>query len=405
MPLGRVNGDRLVDRPGGGRIWLVSTSRELERVLLWAFLGIRAVNLLQAGVGVATGTLATCPHPGLNLACLAAVVAESVLLGVWLWQRGDLHQDLRPVILDWCTAAGALVMAMFDTAPAERLGTWSIWAFAYTLSTATLLGAVVVSLSRALSASGALAGIYFAVVAIPSWHRPGFAASAAGNVIAYISFTLITWVFARVTRGLAELADRSRDLAADLERERAKATVHDLLPFLRLEHLLQASEQERTALVEQAEAKYRTMRDFVDGCEASGDLQSCLQEVLGLHRRLSCRTVFDLDTHTAVTSAVLERLVRAVDTALANVEQNAPAAFVVVAAECDEREVRVSVRDDGPGFDPAQVVAGFGIGAILGHHLDDVGGRGHVTSAPGRGTEVTIVVPRQPPAGARVSWL
>jgi hypothetical protein len=390
-------------RTDGGRSRLVSTGRELERVLLLGFLAIRALDVVQAVAGVATGTLATSPHPGLNLACLGLATAESLLVGAWLYRQGGVLGDWRPVVLDWCTAAIVLILALPGVAPADRLASWSMWSFPFTLSTAALLGAAACTLPRVLGASGVLTAIYLTVVAVPPWGVRAHLASAIGNATAYISFTMIAWLFARVTRGLAELADRSRDLAADLERERAKATVHDLLPFLRLEHLLQAGEQERKALIEQAEAKYRRMRDFVDGCEASDDLQGCLQEVLGLHRRLSCRTVFDLDTHTAVTPQVLERLVRAVDTALANVEQNAPTASVVIAAECDEQEIRVSVRDDGPGFDPAQVVPGFGIGAILGHHLDDVGGRGHVDSAPGRGTEVTIIVPRHAPVGEQVS--
>jgi signal transduction histidine kinase len=374
---------------------LVSTRREAEKVLVVGILGIRAIDFVQAIIGISSGALTHSPNPGLNLACLGVAGLESVAVGTWLYRRGTVQIDRRPVLIDTCMAALALAAVPFDTAPADRLASWSIWAFSFTLSTAALLGGHARTLAGSLAWSGALGSLYFAVVALPSWNQRAFVASTAANAAAYMSFTAVAWLFARIIRDLADLADQSRQRVAELERERSQATVHDLLPFLHPEHLLDADESTRKAMIEQTEAKYRKMRDFVDGRDQQEDLESCLRGVMELHLQLSCRAVFDLDTRTAVSPEVLERLVHAVDTALANVEQNAPGAAVVVHAESDPTAVRVTVHDDGPGFDPAQVAPGFGIGHILGHHLDDIGGHGQVTSAPGKGTEVTITVPRQ----------
>jgi signal transduction histidine kinase len=60
-----------------------------------------------------------------------------------------------------------------------------------------------------------------------------------------------------------------------------------------------------------------------------------------------------------------------------------------------QEEVTVTISDDGPGFDLTQVELGFGITQILGRQLEAVGGKGTVASEPGRGTEVTIVLPSE----------
>ena len=79
--------------------------------------------------------------------------------------------------------------------------------------------------------------------------------------------------------------------------------------------------------------------------------------------------------------------------ALANAEQHAPGASVTVTVQAEGEHVAVTVRDDGPGFDQASRLPGFGIREILGRHLAEVGGRGEIQSVPGGGTQVRIIVP------------
>jgi signal transduction histidine kinase len=105
------------------------------------------------------------------------------------------------------------------------------------------------------------------------------------------------------------------------------------------------------------------------------------------------RTVVNLDSGAELAEDVLEQLQRALDTALSNAEQHAAGAEVVVSARSEGGQLVVTVRDDGPGFDPASTPRGFGIGEILGRQLEAVGGHGVVDSAPGRGTEVRITLP------------
>jgi hypothetical protein len=70
----------------------------------------------------------------------------------------------------------------------------------------------------------------------------------------------------------------------------------------------------------------------------------------------------------------------------------APRITVSVRSETDH--VAVTVRDDGPGFDQACHLPGFGIREILGRQLEEVGGTGEVQSLPGDGTQVRITVPK-----------
>jgi signal transduction histidine kinase len=79
--------------------------------------------------------------------------------------------------------------------------------------------------------------------------------------------------------------------------------------------------------------------------------------------------------------------------ALQNVAKHAPGAEVVLTVTAPGDELRFTVVDDGPGFDPAAAPAGSGLQGMA-DRLGAVGGRLSVDSAPGRGTTVTGVVPR-----------
>lgn len=94
---------------------------------------------------------------------------------------------------------------------------------------------------------------------------------------------------------------------------------------------------------------------------------------------------------------------RMVQEALTNVAKYAGARHVWVRVGCGEDCVRAMVRDDGSGFDPERVYAS-GREARLGlfgmqERLALVGGRLHITSAPGEGTCVVAEAPATRSAG------
>ncbi len=93
----------------------------------------------------------------------------------------------------------------------------------------------------------------------------------------------------------------------------------------------------------------------------------------------------------------LEVLVfRAVQELLANVREHAQATQVKAALDVDSTQVRVSVEDNGKGFDPegAAFTGGKGRGLkTLKERIGLVGGTMEIASAAGKGTRISLVVP------------
>jgi signal transduction histidine kinase len=99
----------------------------------------------------------------------------------------------------------------------------------------------------------------------------------------------------------------------------------------------------------------------------------------------------------------VDELRAAVRQALENVVQHARAERATVFAEEEGTTVTVSVRDDGVGFtyDEQVLVRDSKVGILrsMKGRVEDLGGRMEVTSAPGKGTEIEFVVPKEPTDG------
>jgi hypothetical protein len=392
--------ERVTPEPKGAEVRakeptaVVHTRAGVESVLVRGFLLVRTFDLLQALVAVATGGLARSTNATLDAGLLTVTVAETALLGRWLTKRRSVWPSAWPVLADIGLALMILGLSVAYVAPEARVSVWTMWAYPLTLSTTALIGASFSNWRLVLAGSTVLALTYLAVVATPLIHNSDGRATAIANAFAYPGFALVVFIFSDFVRKLANAADQARQRVTVLERERSRAITHDLLPFLRLEHFASADEATRIVLLQQAQEKYRQMRAFVDGVDDPRDLGARLREIVDLHPQLTARTVFDIESRVRLTPEVLEHLLRAVDTALSNVDQNALDAAIVVAVTTGPDTVTVTIHDDGPGFDPTNVTLGFGITQILGQQLEDIGGTGTVTSAPGKGTEVTIVLPK-----------
>jgi signal transduction histidine kinase len=85
-------------------------------------------------------------------------------------------------------------------------------------------------------------------------------------------------------------------------------------------------------------------------------------------------------------------LLRVCQEALANVRKHAAARQVRVRLCYAGASVRLTVTDDGKGFDQDDANGGYGLRGML-DRVRQVGGTVEVTSAPGAGTEVRAEVP------------
>jgi signal transduction histidine kinase len=86
-------------------------------------------------------------------------------------------------------------------------------------------------------------------------------------------------------------------------------------------------------------------------------------------------------------------LYRIAQEALHNVMKHAAASAVRLTLAHDAREVRLTVEDDGAGFDPSRTVSGsLGIAGMRAR-IEKLGGRLHLRSRPGHGTRLEAVAP------------
>ena len=209
----------------------------------------------------------------------------------------------------------------------------------------------------------------------------------------------------------AELAAAHHQAGVLAERHRLAGEIHDTLAqgFTSIVTLLQAAEaslgQERdqarrhlglalaTARENLAEARSlvttltpaalneASLADTIRRVTGTAAAQAGLRadvEVTGTARRLP--------TGTEVV------LLRVAQEALANVRKHAAARSVEVRLCYAGTAVRLTVRDDGQGFDPAQTSDGYGLRGMR-ERVRQVGGTVTITTQPGAGTEVSAEVP------------
>lgn len=211
----------------------------------------------------------------------------------------------------------------------------------------------------------------------------------------------------------ARLADRGRAQAALAERSHLAQEIHDsslqLLASLALwseegQSALDEGDVEgaRQALAKVAEAARQLSAEFrgevLDLREQpkDGDFISLLRDTLN---GFSCQWGLETDLHVAFAQPLAlgpqaeSQLLRIVQESLANVRQHAQARRLQVGLEQDGDCLRVSIRDDGQGFDPREIPSGrFGL-RIMRERARSIRGDVCVSSLPGEGTLVEISAP------------
>ena len=94
-------------------------------------------------------------------------------------------------------------------------------------------------------------------------------------------------------------------------------------------------------------------------------------------------------------------LYRIAQEALSNIIRHAAARDVQVTLRITSRQARLTVADDGAGFDPHQAHQAGGLGlASIEERVGLLGGRCRIASAPGAGTKIEIAVPLPRTEGA-----
>lgn len=124
------------------------------------------------------------------------------------------------------------------------------------------------------------------------------------------------------------------------------------------------------------------------------DLRQLIEEFSDPRVTVSCPA-----TAVLLPAAAAQALSGATAAALDNVRRHAgPRARAWVLVEDLGKSVRVSIRDDGPGFASGRLARAAAAGRLGVSHsivgrIRDAGGTAAVRSVPGEGTEVELVVP------------
>jgi signal transduction histidine kinase len=212
----------------------------------------------------------------------------------------------------------------------------------------------------------------------------------------------------------AALGPRTRRAVADAlaqERRRLAANVHDLI----LQDLSFALANIRaladdpscppcaakaatavTAADQALEGAREVMRELVMGPPAEHVAEPIVRAVEASARAAARRTTLRFDASRAPASAELDSrshdaLVHITREAVTNAVKHARTSAVEVVLEQADHW-RLTVRDDGLGFDEVPDDAGFGLFSMR-QAAHALGGAVHVESAPGRGTTVEAVIP------------
>jgi signal transduction histidine kinase len=199
--------------------------------------------------------------------------------------------------------------------------------------------------------------------------------------------------------------------SAEKERERWARELHDDalqgLAAIRitLATALQGKGEERAERIEwAAEDTVARLEDQINELNRLiNDLRPAPLERLGLTGALealaeetSARAGVEVETAIELGEGPdgdQERLIyRLVQEALTNVVKHAGASHVSIAAREGDGAIRISVRDDGAGFDSDATTGGRGLTGMR-ERIELLGGEIEVSSEPGKGTEIAARVP------------
>jgi len=229
-------------------------------------------------------------------------------------------------------------------------------------------------------------------------------------VLAYI-FGFLTEFENKQNRRLVALWRTAGDVAAHEERRRIAQELHDGIlqslatNILRVEICRkqfpgapQDLEQELRSIENDTRTTMKEIRQFLAGKETRpfppGMLLEKIKGDLGfLSEGLGLRVILDAADLT-LPEPIERDLYFTLREALMNASQHSLASRLEVVLKQTGAAIEASVKDDGIGFDLAQVEKGPGLGLKgMRSRIDKLGGELAIESSPGKGTKLSFAVP------------
>jgi signal transduction histidine kinase len=238
-----------------------------------------------------------------------------------------------------------------------------------------------------------VAGISTFLAFSQSARAAGTGIAAAAVVAAGLALIFLPWL----RRLGQELAVERRERIRSQERAELAAHLHDSV--LQTLALIQRRSDDPETVVRLARRQERELRAWLYGRDPAPGERTVAAAV-----REACEEVEDRhDVHVELVcvgdcalDADGEALVAAAREAMVNAARLSGDDRVAVYLEVDEHRIAAYVRDRGAGFDPSAVPADRkGIAESIVGRMRRHGGTATITTAPGDGTEVELLLPRQ----------
>lgn len=219
-------------------------------------------------------------------------------------------------------------------------------------------------------------------------------------------------------RAQAQLLEQQQALATLRERERLARELHDgigqVLGYVKLQAQAardrlavdQKAEVDRqlAQLIAVAQDAHADVREYILGAKTAASTQGGFLAPLRQYlERFSQQNALPAELRAPpdwrddlLEPSVAAQLLRVIQEALTNARKHARAHCTQVTLQCVGDRARVTVEDDGVGFDPALLSSAegqrYGLG-FMRERAEEVGGSVWVESAPGQGTRVVVEVP------------
>jgi signal transduction histidine kinase len=328
-------------------------------------------------------------HAGVGLAVGLLLFVLNAAMIVWaLRVPGVLTESMRGLLITDAGIAFAANLVVGYVDPSASALTWThligsvaLWTVAWGIPLGLLLMALSVPLQAAMSVN---------------------AITLAGNTL-LLGVTIVTSTGALLMVGLGTRLALGLGIRRGREAEAAKVRreLHDtVLQALEAMALSAPGDDHRTAELRGiARAQAMELRrglagepDLPQPTTIGEDLTLLATEMAreGLRAQLVFAEIDDSTMPAARRRAVRD----AAREALRNTMKHSGTNEAVLRIEERDGGIAVIARDHGSGFSDADRPAGFGISESIAARLAEVGGRSHVDSQPGRGTRVTLWVPR-----------